>query len=137
LLSTYPFFPEVRIGGALNKLCCTFSDTLFFEYYRWPTNRIILSVKEYHSFKGRRVPFTFVIGTDGQAFSPEQQKSTLRRESLRDQDLGEINVQNRSILGEALALENMWNLDFVDQKGNVYCYWSTTEGIAITMWHQP
>jgi hypothetical protein len=78
LLATYPFFPEVRIGGG-DKLYCDSSDRLFLQYSRRLTDKIILSLEEWDSLRGSSAPFTFQIGTADQVFTPEEQKATLRR----------------------------------------------------------
>jgi hypothetical protein len=136
LLATYPFFPEVRTGGAGNKLYCDHSDRLFFEYWRKLSDKIILSLKEELLLKRPFAPFTFQIGTADRVFAPEEQKATLRRGVLRETpDLSKM-LQDWERPSRLWGSHYMWNYDFVDGKGNFYRYWSTKEGITITKWYK-
>ena len=140
LLNTYPFFPEVRIGGAGNELYCDSSDRLFFQYDRRLTDKIILSLKEWDLLRGSSAGFTFEIGTGDRMFTPEEQKSTLRRGPIKSSDLNKVALkaalESWRLPGEGLAVENVWNTSFVNNKGNFYRYWSTKEGIIITKWYK-
>lgn len=122
LLSTYPFFPEVRYQGTGNRLYCNQSDQLFFEYSRRLTDEIIVSLKEDLSLKEPYAPFTFQIGTADRVFSPQEQEATLRR--------GVREIPGTSELAEQAWKEppskswgpDMWNYDIVDEKGDLYHY---------------
>lgn len=137
LIATYPFFPEVRIGGGLNKLYCDHSGRLFFEYYRKPSDKEILSMKEWNLLKMPRMPFTFQIGTVDQIFNPEEQKVTLRKGVREILDFSKIELRaSKELSGKFLELNTIWNYDFVDEKGNIYHYYPTEEGVVITKWYE-
>jgi hypothetical protein len=139
LMATYPFFPEVRIGGGANKLYCDSSDRLFFQYSRRLTDRIILSLKEWDSLRGTSAPFAFQIGTSDRVFTFEEQKAALRRGVLHETtDTRKIKEQAwKEFSGKFWGLHSMWDYDFVDEKGNLYHFCSTKEGIIITKWYKP
>jgi hypothetical protein len=134
LIATYPFFPEVRIGGGANKLYCDSSDRLFFQYSRRLTDKIILSLKEWDSLRGTSAPFAFQIGTSDRVFTLEEQKATLRKGEREVFDFSQIRLQARKELPTILPGLRMWHRDFVDEKGNSYLFWPTKEGIIITKW---
>ncbi len=136
LLATYPFFPEVRIGGGLNKLYCDHSDKLFFEYYRKPSDKEILSLKEWDLLKTHRIPFTFQVGTLDRVFTFEEQKRTLKRGVIKSPKLSKIKVKRWDETKGQFWGPEIWHYDFVDEKGNLYLYWSTKEGIIIGKCHK-
>ena len=136
LLATYPLFPEARGRGAGNKLYCDQSDGLLFEYYRKLTDKGMLSVKEQVLLKGPYAPFTFQIGAADRVFNPEEQKATLRRGVRRTLDVSEIKEQAwKELPGEFWGAE-IWDYEYVDEKGDFYHYWPTKEGIIITKWYK-
>ena len=104
-LNTYPFFPEVRIRGAGNKLYCDHSDRLFFESYRKDTDKIVLSLKEELLLKRPYAPFAFQIGTADRVFDPEEQKRTLRKGAVKTGNARESTL-----------------------------HWSPEEGVIVTKW---
>jgi hypothetical protein len=137
LLNTYPFFEEVRIGGGLNKLYCDSSDRLLFEYSRKLADKIILSLKEELLLKKPSATFTFQIGTTNRVFTPEEQKTTLRRGGREIPDLSKLKQQTwKQLPGKLLELNTIWNYDFIDEKANLYHYCPTKEGIVITKWYK-
>jgi hypothetical protein len=137
LLATYPFFPEVRIGGGLNKLYCDQSDRLFFEYYRKSSDKEILSLREWNSLKIPRMPFTFQIGTVDRVFNPEEQKSTSRKGVREILDFSKIKLRrSKELPGKSLELNTIWNYDSIDEKGNLYHYYPTEEGVTIIKWYK-
>jgi hypothetical protein len=136
LLATYPFFPEVRIGGGLNKLYCDSTDRLLFEYSRKLADKIILSLKEELLLKKPSAPFTFQIGTADRMFTPEEQKATLRREGRETSDFSKIRERAWKELPGKFWGPEIWDYEFVDEKGNFYLYWPTKEGIIITKWYK-
>lgn len=106
LLATYPLFPEVRFEGG-GKLYCDSSDTLFFEYWRKDTDKIMPSLKEELLLKKPYAPFTFQIGTADRVFSFEEQKRTLRKGVIKTGGAREIAL-----------------------------HWSPEEGVTITKWYK-
>jgi hypothetical protein len=137
LLNTYPFFPEVRIGGAGKKLYCDHCNALFFEYSRKPTDKSIVSLKEWNLLKAPRVPFTVQIGTADRVFAPEEQKATLRRAVRPTPGMSELELQAwKELPGEFWGPE-IWNYQLIDETGNLYHYWPTREGIIMTRWYGP
>lgn len=134
LLATYPFFPEVRIGGGANKLYCDSSDRLFFQYSRRLTDKIILSLEEWDSLRGTSAPYTFQIGTADRVFTPEEQNATLIKGGRETSDFSKIRLRARKELPAILPGLRMRHRDFVDEKGNFYLCWPTKEEIMITKW---
>lgn len=138
LLATYPLFPEVRIGGG-DKLYCDSSDRLFLQYSRRLTDKIILSLKEWDSLRGSSAPFAFQIGTADRVFTPEEQKATLRRGVLHETpDTRKIKEHAwKEFRGKFWGLHSMRDYDYVDEKGNLYHFCSTKQGIIISKWYKP
>jgi hypothetical protein len=136
LLTTYPLFPEVRFGGSC-RLYCDDSGRLFFEYSRKESGKIIVSLKEELSLKRPYAGYTFQIGTWDLVFTPQQQEATLREGVREVSNWTEMKkLRDLKASGEGLELSNIWNRDFVDEKGDFYLYYPTTEGISITKWHK-
>ena len=136
LLNIYPFFAEVRFGGAGRRLYCDDSNGLFFEYARKVTDQIILLLKDELSLKKPSAPFTFQIGTADQVFSAEEQRASLRRGVREIPGMSELAERAwKEPPGKSWGPE-IWNHDIVDEKGNLYHYWRTKEGIIIVKWHK-
>ncbi|NIN01369.1 MAG: hypothetical protein GTO24_25740 [candidate division Zixibacteria bacterium] len=137
LLATYPFFPEVRSRGAGNKLYCDRSDRLFFEYYRKLTDEVILSREEERLLKRPYALFHFQIGTVDQLFTPEEQKASLGRGGRENSDFSKIRERAWKELPGKFWGPEIWDYEYVDQKGDFYHYWPTKQGITITKWYKP
>jgi hypothetical protein len=69
-------------------------------------------------------------------FTPEEQKTTLRRESREIPDMSEIKEQAWKKLPGEFWGPMIWGYEYVDEKGNFYHYWPTKEGIIITKWYE-
>jgi hypothetical protein len=124
LLSTYPLFEERgRERGGGTRLYCDSSGNLFFETYKRIKSNTYGLV-------------TFQFGTMQQAFTPEQQKKTETSGSVRKKELGKVDLQVWEKQRGMFWGPEIWNYDFVDEKGNLYLYWSTKEGITITKWYK-
>lgn len=67
-------------------------------------------------------------------FTPEQQKKTEISGSARKKAAGKVDLQDWEKQQGKFWGPEIWNYDFVDEKGNFYHYWSTKEGITITKW---
>jgi hypothetical protein len=125
VINTYPFFQEKGRGrGAGSRFYCDKSGGLFFETYkRIKENDYALAV--------------FQIGTDEQVFTPEQQKSTEIITTQGNNKPSKIKNQAwEAAKSKNLWGSEMWNYDFVDDKGDYFLYYSTKDGVTIIKWQK-
>jgi hypothetical protein len=125
LVTAYPLFEEQGRGrGAGTRLFCDKSGQLFFESYkRIKKNNYVLS--------------TFQLGTTEQVFPPEQQQKTEITKTPKNNEPDTIKSRAWEVAKSSnLWGPEMWNYDFVDEKGSYYLYWSTKQGITITKWYK-
>jgi hypothetical protein len=69
-------------------------------------------------------------------FSPEEQKATLRRGGRETPDYSKIKERAWKELPGKFWGPEIWDYEYVDEKGNFYHYWPTKEGITITKWYK-
>jgi hypothetical protein len=124
LLTTSSFFEDYRV---IDEIDCDSLGRLFCVYTRMFMDKRPLTPP-------RR--FTFQFGTTVELFTPEEQKLTLRRGTIKIHDLSKVAVPTWKPPAEGFGLDYMRNTMLVDEKGNFYRYWSTKEGIIVTRWHK-
>jgi hypothetical protein len=69
-------------------------------------------------------------------FTPEEQKATLRKGEREISDFSKIRERAWKELPGKFWGPQIWDYEYVDEKGDFYHYWPIKEGIIITKWYK-